>query len=237
MNTLLYKEGINLSRNFNKRSLDDSKKLYAIIQTAVDNAQNTQCTQSISFLAEVYEPYIKKISYKAFSKAGTSVEFQDALQETYVTFVNLIYKYNKTISSFSYYINNLLPQYMHVWAQKVRLSHHVPVDIKIVESTLGHPLLDTSDKVFDSLNIFVFEQEYLDFIEKRALKISRSKTVKEVCIYYFLGHESCSTIAQRLGITYHAVYEIINKIKEEVKVFLSQSAFCYYHSTSTGINW
>jgi RNA polymerase sigma factor (sigma-70 family) len=237
MNKADYKEAIRLSRAFNNRSVEDTKKLYSTIQKAVHLAQKKEGVESenaLSFLIEVYEPYIKKISGKYFTYVSNPLEYEDVLQEVYVIFLVLTYKYDKLISSFSYYINLMLPQYMNVWLQKITQTYSIPVDIKIIESTVSHPSLDTADKVYDYLNGTILEREYIHFIEERAKKNSRSNTVKEVCDKIFLGNTTCSELAQELGISYHAVYEIINKIKKELRFFFNSNRFSEYYITSTG---
>ena len=128
----------------------------------------------------------------------------------------------------------MLPQYMNVWIQKVNSTSITPVDIKVIESTLCHPAFDTADKVLNYFNGLIFEKEYTAFILKRSEKSSRSSTVKEVCHKIFLGNTTCSELANELGISYHAVYEIINKIKKELTLFFNENNFGEYFITSTG---
>ena len=237
MDKATYAEAITLSRNFNSRSLDETKRLYSTIQKAVLLAQKKEGKDSelaMSFLLEVYEPYIKKISGRYFPYVESPLEFNDVFQEVCVIFLLLTYKYNKDISSFSYYINFMLPQYMNVWVQKVNASSMTPIDLKVIESTISHPAFDSEEKVFDYFNGLIFEKEYTEFIIKRSKKSSRSNTVKEVCNKIFLGNTTCSELATELGISYHAVYEIITKIKKELTVFFNENSFGEYFVTSTG---
>lgn len=237
MNKTVYEEAVRLSRNFNSRSVEETKQLYSTIQDAVALAQIKEGKESelaMNFLLEVYEPYVKKIAGRYFPYVETPIEFDDVFQEVCVIFLLLTYKYNKDISSFSYYINLMLPQYMNVWMQKVNSSSTTPVDIKVIESTLCHPAFDTAEKVFDYFNGLIFEKEYTAFIQKRSEKSSRSSTVKEVCQRIFLGNTTCSELADELNISYHAVYEIINKIKKELVLFFNENNFGEYVVTSTG---
>ena len=237
MDKAVYAEAMRLSRNFNNRSVEETKKLYGTIQKAVAFAQRKNGKDSelaMAFLLEVYEPYVKKIAGRYYPYVENPMEFDDVFQEVCVIFLLLTYKYNKDIASFSYYINLMLPQYMNVWIQKINSIKITPVDIKVIESTLSHPAFDTSEKVFDYFNGLIFEKEYTTFIQKRSERSSRSNTVKEVCHKIFLGNTTCSELANELGISYHAVYEIINKIKKELVVFFNQNNFGEYFVTSTG---
>jgi DNA-directed RNA polymerase specialized sigma subunit len=237
MDKAVYTEAVRLSRSFNSRSVEETKKLYGTIQKAVTIAQQKNGDESefaMSFLLEVYEPYIKKIAGRYFPYVENPMEFDDVFQEVCVIFLLLTYKYNKDISSFSYYINLMLPQYMNVWIQKINTTTIIPVDIKVIESTLSHPAFDSKEKVFDYYNGLIIEKEYTTFIQKRSEKSSRSSTVKEVCHKIFLGNTTCSELATELGISYHAVYEIINKIKKELMYFFNENNFGEYYVTSTG---
>lgn len=234
-----FEQGIKISRNFQHRSSEDTKLLYGIIQDAVTLVQENDpkhMDTAMGFLVSVYEPFIKKVAAKTVSKLGSRYDFNDVVQETYATFIMLVYKHDSTISSFSYYVNFLLPQYMYVWSKKAKSADVTTVDTFILESILVHPMLDEEDKVYDHLNASILEKEYIAFIENRALKKSRSSTVQEVCHRYFLGKETCSKIASDLEISYHAVYEIINKIKKELQYFLTDNIFTDYSMSSTGMH-
>jgi RNA polymerase sigma factor (sigma-70 family) len=229
--------GLKISKNFSNRGSEDTELLYHIIEEAVDIVQSDDKkhhSTAMGFLVSVYEPYIKKLASKIYKKMDTFVEYEDVLQETRLMFIQLVYRYKKEISSFSYYIKYLLPQHMYVWYKKYRDTYTTPVDTQSLETWITHPKFKEEAAVFEFLNSRILENDYIEFIERRAEKKSRSLTVKNVCYRYFLGSESCAAIAHDLGISYHAVYEIIGKIKKELRVFLHESRYTDYKITSTG---
>jgi len=233
-----YNLGVNISKNFEKRNDEDTQLLYKIIQEAAELVQqgtDKQKDVAMGFVVSVYEPYIKKLSSKIYQKIKKYVEYDDVLQETYTIFIQLIYRYKKEMASFSYYITFVLPQHMYVWSTKVKKSYQAPIDTSILEEKMTNPFLKDEEEVFDYLVSRILENDYVAFIEHRAKKKSRSPTVERVCYDYFLGSKSCSTIANDLGISYHAVYEIIGKIKKELKNFLNESIFTDIELTSTGL--
>lgn len=231
-----YSDAIVLSRNFNNRSVIETKKLYQTIQKAVSTVQThgDSIEDDTEFLTKVYEPYIKKVTGKFYPYVDSKVEFADALQEAYAIFLMLIYKYDKSVSSFSYYINLMLPKHVYVWVQKINSQKYVAVDINSVEDTLYHLEIDDADRMYDYFNSKILEKEYIAFIENRSTKSNRSNTVREVCNKIFLGDTTCSDLAGQLNISYHAVYEIINKIKKELRFFFNDSRFSDFTITSTG---
>ena len=51
----------------------------------------------------------------------------------------------------------------------------------------------------------------------------------------FLGKETCADIAEKLNISYHAVYQKMIGIKEELKIFFNENPYSDLMITSTGI--
>jgi len=229
-----YKEALQLSRSFHNRTKEKSERLYLYIATAVKEAQDPSLPtsmKSVDFLVKLYEPFIKNTSYKYFSTLKKQLEFQDAFQETVEVFLKLLYKYKSDLASFSYYIYRFLPQYM-----KIRVTHELrlqqlPIDNVMMEALLTAGTEHNCFDQFDFFDIPLLEKEYVAFIQKRSLKESKSGTMKEVCNSFFLGNKTCAEIAEERNISYHAVYEIINKIKVELADFLRASR--YYDNDST----
>ena len=107
MDKTTYEEAVRLSRNFNSRSAEDTKRLYEIIQRAVKLAQRGNNSERIdrkseeakAFLLDVYEPYIKKIAGKYFPSVQAPLEFEDVIQEVYYLFLFLINIYSAVVST------------------------------------------------------------------------------------------------------------------------------------------
>lgn len=238
MHKTVYEEGLYISRNFEKRNKEDTERLYKIIQHAVDVAQQKEddkdVAEALNFVVILYEPLIKKISAKTYCHLSRKTDFSDVLQEAYATFITLLYKYDKSISSFSYYIGLMLKQRMKRWAEKESLYDKTTVVSSFTDHISAHPKFNSSESVDAYLNGYILIQDYIDFMLERSQRQSRSTTVSEVCKKYFLGSSTCSQIAAELGISYHAVYEIIGKIKNELKIFFDDNIFASYAITSTG---
>lgn len=231
-----YAEAFALSRNYKNRTLEDEQKLYKYISNAVKEAQDPNhptAKEAVNFVTKVYEPFLRKVAKSAFNNVKRIYEYEDALQETVAYFLKLLYKYNATQASFSYYINKFLPHYMKIWSTRVSSRHSAPIKTSIMEVLIMDSAVEVSD-YSDFFDIPILEKEYIAFIIKRSHRESKSDTMKTVCNEYFLGNKSCSDIARSLGISYHAVYEIINKIKVELIEFLKESKYFEYHETSTG---
>lgn len=238
MSNQMYKEGLTLSQEFEKRSQVDTIKLYEIIKFAIikalDATGGKEQQKAIDFLADIYKPYLRKISSKVYQNLKGHLEYADVIQETYAMFLTLLSKYNAATSAFSYYISVMLPQHMNRWAERELLYKSMNVLIDVREYSVIDPKQNSTSSVEDSLNSFILSEEYREFIMARAEKQSRSSTVKEVCHRYFLGKCTCSSIADDLGISYHAVYEIIGKIKVELKEFFFNNQFSNYYISSSG---
>ncbi len=237
--TTLFSEGVSISRNFEGRSINDTTQLYEIIKVAVslaqDPTQGIRHKRAVDFLAKIFQPFIKKWSSKVYQNLKGIVDYADVLQESYALFFTLLERYNSSISQFSYYISIMLPQHLNRWAEKEIIYKNVNISVNIKDFDLVDPNLGTSKLVEDYLLSFVLTGEYIEFILQRAEKQSRSTTVKEVCNKFFLGKSTCSEIARELGISYHAVYEIIGKIKVELIGFFYKNAFSGIILSSTGL--
>jgi RNA polymerase sigma factor (sigma-70 family) len=231
--------GMKISRNFDKRNEEESQILYGIILEAVEMIQNNSehFDTAMGFITSVYEPYIKSVASAIFNNVKGSMEFCDVLQEAYVKFLQLVYKYKKEVASFSYYIKYMLPQHLYVWSRRSNKITTVAVDAQIMDGLLHKLSNHAQDDMFDYFDFKILEQDYIEFIKKRAEKRSNSDTLRTVCYKYFLGKETCSNIAQELDISYHAVYEIINKIKKELKFFLHKNMFTDFKITGSGIKF
>lgn len=233
-----YHEGMNISRNFEHRQERDTRKLYDIIKQAIvliQDGNSYEREKATCFLVELFEPYVRKISGKLYRNLQGAQDYGDILQETYTMFLTLLNKYNPKVSAFSYYIGVMLPQHMNRWAEKEVTYNNYNTSVDMEEYSLVDPSFKNADVVSDYLNAFVLTREYQEFIQIRAKRQSRSGTVSQVCYRYFLGSDSCSEIARDLGISYHAVYEIIGKIKKELQQFFYASAFSGCIISSTGI--
>lgn len=240
MGLIDFEAAIRLSRNFDARSPEDTKKLYKIIQDAVELAQKNDSKDSadaLTFLVELYDPLIKKIVSRLFLGLGYFTEYVDILQEAYTIFIQLLYKYDSTVSSFSYYMGTMLSQRMNRWAEKEYAYSAANIVTDTKEYIVIDPTLHDSASVGNYLDSYVLLQEYVEFIEKRASRNSRSDTVKVVCYNYFLGSKTCSQIAKDLDISYHAVYEIIGKLKKELHSFFNSNKFSGYWFSSTGVTF
>lgn len=238
MHSEMYTQGLKLSKNHKKRKKEDTEELYKIIKRAIIISQDKtkkECDKAMQFLIELYTPLISSISFSLFKRVTSTVEFDDVKQEVSMMFVFLTDRYNAEKSEFSYYIYKMLPRYMTKWIKKEMTyqTNMSPftynVDL-IFDKNLGTSLI-----VEDYLESFIVHKEYIEFINEKSKQKSKSKTNKEVCLNYFLGADTILQIANRLGISYHAVYQKISSTKEELKDFFHTSVFCGYRITSTGI--
>ena len=234
----IYEEGISISRNFEKREKIDTQKLYDLIASTVVKYQlgnHKEREKALVFLTNAFAPLLKKTASRLYNNLKNTHDYFDILQETHTMFYSLLGRYNQSRSAFSYYIGVMLPQHMNRWAERELLHNRVNAPVNTEDYAIVDPSYNSAEAVHDHLNSIVLTHEYQDFIRQRALRHSRSKTVSEVCNRYFLGSDTCSEISKDLGISYHAVYEIIGKIKKEIQVFFQFSTFSGYIVSSTGI--
>ena len=220
-----------------RKSLEEKTKLYAMIQDLVDECQDDEFKgkeRSLNQLTWVVTPKILKVAgYYNKNLGPYNVDYDDILQETYAVFFSLIKKYDKERASFLFYIQRMLPAYMSVYAKKVVKAHAYPLDLYTQEAIPHYKYSEDGDE-FDLFMGVALQNEYINFIELKASKPSRSDTLSKVCYDHFLNGKSCNAIAQECGISYHAVYDTIRKLKRELREFINHSDLSDIYITSTG---
>ena len=232
-----YIKGLKLSKSNKRRTSKETEELYQIINKAAVTAKNREhphYKQSVEFLLKAFSPLISNIAYITYKKVADIEEYEDVKQEVSYYFVVLIENFDATKSQFAYYISKVLYQYMSKWLKKENQYLHAMTPLTIKDMYISDPKWDNYDSVVQYLNNTILNKDYIEFIEKKALEKSKSKTNYEICMNYFLGNESCSDIAKKLNISYHAVYQKIGDIKEDIAKFFETSAYSYVEKTSTG---
>lgn len=230
-----FKIGLELSKNFKERTETETELLNEIILSAIQlvHTDDKHKDIAINFLVTIYEPLIKKSASKVYSKFKSILEYEDVLQECYLLFLKLVNKFKNNEAPFSWYINYFLPQTLYVWGRSVRKNQHVQMDFNS-DLPYEHAFSNYNRDSMEEFDFYILEKEYIAFMQERATKKSKSDTTRIVCEKFFLGGANCTEISHDIGISYQAVYEIINRIKAEFKVFLQESKYSPFIMTSTG---
>ena len=222
-----------LCRKSNRTILERERMFFYIQQLTREAVSDDEklSRRSIEYLTWVCNPKIKKVAGYVYKQSAAFLEYEDVLQETYLNFLSLIRKYDESRSSFLYFISYNLPAYMSIWKQKMRPDKvvggktfmEVALDSETQEAILCPTFdLSESDDVFIGI---MFQKAYIEFIQERSERPSRSGTLKTVCEDFFLGHKTCTEIAKECNISYHAVYDIIQKIKVELLEHIKNCAY------------
>ena len=232
-----YTKGLKLSKSNKRRTSKETEELYVIINKAAILAKDRNhpyYKQSVEFLLKAFSPLISNLAYKVHKKVSDIEEYDDVKQEVSYYFVILIENFDNTKSQFAYYISKVLYQYMSKWVKKENQYLHAMTPLTIKEIYIADPKWDNNDSVMQYLNNSILNKDYIEFMEKKALEKSKSTTNYEICTNYFLGDASCSDIAKKLNISYHAVYQKIGDIKEDIADFFETNPYSHGEKTSTG---
>ncbi|HRZ18543.1 MAG TPA: hypothetical protein P5136_00560 [Methanofastidiosum sp.] len=238
MHSEIFSKGLKISKNYKKRNSQETQELYKIINKAVVIAkekEHKESSRAMQFLIDLYTPFISSISFNLYKKLCGTVEFNDIKQEVCYNFIFLVNRYDNSKSEFSYYIQKMLPRYMIKWVNKelVYYSRQTPLSNNI--NTYFDETLNSTEAVESYLHSYIVNNEYIDFILKKSEEKSKSKTNKEICLNFFLGSDTIAVIADRLGISYHAVYQKRKSMEEEIKQFFQTNVLCGYRLTTTGL--
>lgn len=235
----IFTKGLSLSKNYKKRNHEETHELYRIIDKAVVAAQDKthrESQKAMQFLIDLYTPFISSVSFNLYKKLSGTVEFLDVKQEVCYNFIFLVDKYNHEKSEFSYYIQKMLPRYMVKWANKEMIYNSKMSPFTTNTNLIYDTVLNSNEAVENFLMSFIIHNEYITFMNASSLEKSKSRTNEEICLNYFLGSDTISDIAERLHISYHAVYQKISSKKEELRKFFRTNPFCGLDITSTGIH-
>ena len=223
---------IELSRSYKTRTQEESNYLYSYISFLVRDAKSTDdklAKEALTELILLFKPKIYDTTRQYFKYVKDYMEIEDFMQESHAIFIALVIKYDPTIASFLYYVKEMYPRYVWSWVEKTFRDHRHLTELGDLD--VPHPDYDTDDKVFSRLMANTYEQEFIDFIENIAKKETKTPTLRAVCTKYFLGTTTCRDLAAELGISYHAVYDYISKIKRELNYHLKHSAnFDFFYS-------
>lgn len=218
------KKALDLSRNYQTRSQDESQYLYSYINLLVRDSKGEDdrlAKDALSELVTLFKPKILKCFDRYYRYVVEYVDADDFLQEAHALFIACVINYDPEQSSFLYYVKEVYPRQVWSWVEKTFKTHRVLTELGEVE--LPHPQYDTDDKVFSRLMENTYTTEYVDFIHAVADRGSKTDTLKAVCYDYFLGTKTCRQLSEELSISYHAVYDYISKIKKELNYHLRHS--------------
>lgn len=226
---------LELSRNYRNRTAEESAYLYSYINLLVRDSKGGDdklAKDALNELIILFKPKIYDTTRKYFKYVKDYMEIDDFMQESYAIFIALVIKHDPSISSFLYYVKEMYPKYVWSWVEKTCRDHKKVTDLGDLD--VPHPDYDTDDKVFSRLMANSYEKEYVDFINAIAEKETKTPTLKAVCNRYFLGTSTCRELASDLGISYHAVYDYITKIKRELNYHLKNSPHFDFFFASDG---
>ena len=228
----LYEQGIKISKNYDNRDLEATKILYVLLQEASLKAQVgatlKERDRALAFLVEVFTPLVTKVASKIYQKYNTSQEYEDVMQDTFLTYILLIKKYDYNKATFAYFIKDNLERSMNTHAKRYYDHKCTPTDSLELENMLNESLKEKREDSFDEFDELILKQEYDNFIKEQAEKKSKTNTNRIVCERYFLGKETVQTIANDMGLSYQAIYLITKRIKKELEYFFHESKFSDY---------
>ena len=228
----LYNQGIEISKNYDNRDLEATKILYVLLQEASLKAQigltQKEKDRALTFLVEVFTPLVTKVASKIYQKYNSAQEYEDVLQDTYLTYILLIKKYDYNKATFAYFIKDNLERSMNTHAKRYYSTNTIPTDSVELETMMNESLKEKREDPFNAFDELILKQEYDVFIKEQAEKKSKTDTNRIVCERYFLGKETVQTIANDMGLSYQAIYLITKRIKKELEYFFHYSKFSDY---------
>jgi hypothetical protein len=219
-----------------KKDKKQKEKLYQIISVfafqAKDGSKNAQ-----TVLFHVYYPLIAVATRQIYNNLAKCyyprITISDLFQDSCELFFLLIQDYNSDRASFTHYVNIMLYKRLHQRTTKeiVRLQRE-----KLFAPTADSQIVDMSFREKDPLLGAIIQKDLLQEIhtgiQKRINGGRRtSKTPELVYKEIIFGLETCSSLSKKLGISYHAVHEILDKQKQIIADIVNHNDSCGYSIT------
>lgn len=227
---------IDLSQKEDK-SKDEVIELYKAIDELVMASKKMDKTKKGSVASEIllYAFYPKILTSTGVIYRNELRDYRDRIsiydlfQESYMTFLKMIFHYKKSKSTFGYYFGRYFRKYIiSNMSEMINYVKMTPVRM-IADSQAKDYLLYDKDSLLDLL-IEKTLLEDINKIIKKYKKVGKTKTVDTVCKNFFEG-KSCQEIANDLGLSYHAVYQVKERLMIKLADMLNQHKYCNYSVT------
>lgn len=200
-----------------KRSKEDTKRLYIMIEELVDRAKKDAPTreQDLACLYRIYEGLLVKLANRYYVMFNKVENFFDLLSEAKLLFLELLLKYKKTINGFkmffTYYMGVMLNRYMFAHMQKIlrqkpRFERNVHEYVESIETRL---IRNQFKKELNEIYHIILNKK--DF---------RRDYYKKVFYLYFIEHKTLTYIATIVKFTPVRVWCVVEMLKEYVKNYL-----------------
>lgn len=220
-----------------KKTKDEYTDLYEIVDALAVKAKNMTKSYSAAMFAEIlvylFFPKILTscgvVYYYKLEFLNDRLEFDDIFQEAVIDFLEFIKKYEKGKSTFSYYIGKFFDKHItELLRSDINYIKMTPVSMSVNSQARDNIYSDA-----DSLLNELAEKEVMEAILqilKKVRKKGRTRTVDRVC-ESFLNGKTCSELAENLGLSYHAIYEIKQRIQIQIADEVNFNRFSSYFIT------
>jgi hypothetical protein len=140
-------------------------------------------------------------------------------------FNDLLNNYNRS-TFFSYYIEKYIKFSIDRYLKKyINYSKRILVSIVINSQAVDKRQNTEKQALFN-----LFYKDYIKFINiLKTKKYRRSGSWKIVCDEYFMNYKTILQIANELNITYHSIYQIVSRIKNELYQLINDSKYTNFN--------
>lgn len=220
-----------------KKTKEEYYELYDIVDYIAVKAKNSYRSKKSKVFLEIllclFFPKILTscgvVYHYKLEYLNDRLEFSDILQESIVDFLEFIKKFEIGKSSFSYYIGKFFEKHIiELLRGDINYIKMTPVSMS-VNSQARDNIYSDSDSLLNELS----EKEVMESILKilnNTKKKGKTGTVEKVC-ESFLNGRTCTDIAKELGLTYHAIYEVKQRIQLQIADEVNFNKYSSYFVT------
>jgi len=217
-----------------RRTEEQTKLLHINIKKLVELNKKKDCSFSRDTMCLLFLPLIIKITtelyYKYCRKHYLRIMYKDIFQEGFVIFLKLLDKYDNRKSAFPYYIKIMLKFHLKYYVLEV-IKYIKMTSTRMVANSLAVDRSCASEhKVVLNVLVSILYQDIIDII--KIIRVSRNRaprTIKTVCDELLLGPNTIQGVATKLGLTYHSIYQVYQRIQVKVAEMINNNKYATCH--------
>jgi hypothetical protein len=212
------------------RTKGETEFLYTKISELVDRKED----EDIQILLCLFEPFIYKIIgyiYKQYPFLMRDfLTHGDLKQQGYLFLLECIKDYENTLASFQYFIKKFMIFKFNDFISKYnRIQKHE------FFMNGGSPSIKGLDFEIQMLDKFMGDS-FVHFCNFLAKKESKSMHKEQVIKRAIINREPIADLAREYGVSYHAVYQMVNRSLYDLSNMLNESKYSTLYIDNSGIS-
>jgi len=219
---------VKLGRKFNK-----TKEEFEFLYTKIYELVNRKSEEDVLILLYLFKPFIRKIIGSIYKQYPILMRdfltYQDLEQQGNLFLLECIEDHNSALASFTYYMKKfVLFKFIKFISKYNSIQKH--------EFFLhgGSPFYEKIDFETEIMDKFMGDS-FIDFCDFLSKKKTRSLYREQIIKKFFIYRYSVAELAKEYGVSYHAVYQVVNRAVYDLSNMLNRSRYSTVYIDNTCI--